>query len=314
MKQLAPIILREKYFIGIEKEIKRLLDELIYKPLVRALEIPMREIYNTGNALLNALQAGTVWYREGHFYGQFNSRITKDLRALGAVYNAPSRTWSLEAVLVPADVRFAQASADSRYDVLRRQVLRTIDDMQIASIAKHSETTARYGKAIEWMEGDFTKTVKAISIPPTLTDTQRELLAAEWGQNLDLYIKDWASEEILKLREKVQISAFQGGRAEGLVNYIQQSYGVSRTKAQFLARQETSLLMSTFQKNRYRDIGIQRYRWSGANDARERPDHKALNGKVFSWDMPPITDRRTGARNNPGEDYNCRCIAIPLVE
>lgn len=93
-----------------------------------------------------------------------------------------------------------------------------------------------------------------------------------------------------------------------------QQYGASKAKAKFLARQETSLLMSKYQEERFKDLGITHYKWSGADDQRERPDHKLLNGKIFRFDDPPVTNRSTGAKNNPGEDFNCRCIAIAIVD
>ena len=61
---------------------------------------------------------------------------------------------------------------------------------------------------------------------------------------------------------------------------------------------------------RYKSVGVQKYRWSTAGDNRVRPEHKALNGKIFDWDNPPLS---TGGKH-PGEDFGCRCIAIPIVE
>lgn len=264
--------------------------------------------------LLEAIQEGTVYHQQGHFYGEFNSVITKELRALGAKYNPRSVTWSLTAENIPMDLRSAQAYADGRYDQIRKQVLRTIDDMKIESIDQLSTSKEKYRTTINWMEGDFQKTVQAISIVPKLTEDQRRIIATQWGENLDLYIKNWVADDILELRQKIEGNTFEGRRAEDMVKYIQKNYGTSKAKARFLARQETSLLMSKFQETRYRDIGSDEYRWSGANDARERADHKALNGKVFRWSDPPVTNRRTGAKNHPGEDFGCRCIAIPLVD
>jgi hypothetical protein len=40
-------------------------------------------------------------------------------------------------------------------------------------------------------------------------------------------------------------------------------------------------------------------------DSRVRPDHVHLNGRVFSFDDPPVADTRTGFRGNPGEAANC---------
>lgn len=45
-----------------------------------------------------------------------------------------------------------------------------------------------------------------------------------------------------------------------------------------------------------------------------RADHRRLNGKIFSWNAPPIVDMRTGRRGHPGDDYQCRCVAIPVFE
>ena len=40
------------------------------------------------------------------------------------------------------------------------------------------------------------------------------------------------------------------------------------------------------------------------NDVKVRSSHADQEGRVFSWDDPPV-----GA--HPGEDYNCRCTAEP---
>ena len=45
-----------------------------------------------------------------------------------------------------------------------------------------------------------------------------------------------------------------------------------------------------------------------------RKDHKRLNGKIFSWNDPPVIDTRTGRRGHPGDDYQCRCVAIPVFD
>jgi SPP1 gp7 family putative phage head morphogenesis protein len=51
----------------------------------------------------------------------------------------------------------------------------------------------------------------------------------------------------------------------------------------------------------------ERYVWWTRSDARVHPKHRALHGHVFSWSDPP-------ASGHPGEDYNCRCEAIPYID
>lgn len=48
------------------------------------------------------------------------------------------------------------------------------------------------------------------------------------------------------------------------------------------------------------------YIWRTQNDDKVRSSHAANSGRLFSWDSSPET-------GNPGEDYNCRCIAEAYV-
>ena len=307
------MVLRERYYAAIEYEINRILLELLYKPLTALFERPT-ELLNTRSPLQDAVVSGRIWYVDGQFHGEFSARLSAELERIGAVYNPRAQTFSLAREDLPDELRIAQGQADSRYDALRRGLLQTLNDIDIDSINLHSKMPDRMMQSIDRMNGDFEKAIRAITIPPKLTETQRGLLASEWGYNLDLYIKNFASQEIISLRDQVQSNAFGGKRASALVDMIRHSYGVSNRKAKFLARQETSLMMSKFRETRYKGIGITKYRWSTSHDKRVRHDHRHLDGKVFSWDDPPVTNRETGARNNPGEDFNCRCIAVALVD
>ncbi len=315
MKQLPPLKLREIYFKSIEKEIKRLFDALIFDPIVAATALPVKKEFRNAraDALMEAIKSGAVWYEDGQFKGVFNSKISKRLRKIGATFNPRSNTWSIPPLLVPPEISVARAQAEAAYQSLRQTILTVLAGIDIDKINVLSDLPEKYMETIDWMEHDFQDTVRKITIPPNLTEAQSGIIAAEWGQNLDLYIKEWIAQDILDLREMVMTEAFEGNRASSMVKAIQQNYGVSRRKAEFLARQETSLLMSKFRETRYRDIGSTTYRWRGVLDARERHDHKILEDKVYSWDQPPVVDRKTGRRANPGEDYGCRCVAVALI-
>lgn len=320
-RSLSPMPLKEHYYAEIEAEIQRIFDKLIYKPLLEILGMRLRglsgyEIQNTGSALLDAIALGMVWYEDGQFKGRFNSSITRAIRAIGGSFNLKSRSWSLSRDRLPTDISMAIARADNLYQELRRRMLVTLDNIDVQNVDLISKTQEKYEKTVDYMETDFQHITarEKIAIEAKLTPAMREQIAEDWGNNLDLYIKKWTQENILKLRQEITPHVLSGGRAQGLVKAIQDNYGVSQRKAQFLARQETALLMSKFQETRYKDIGITRYRWSDSHDQRVRHDHHLLQGKIFSWDNPPVTNRRTGARNHPGQDYNCRCVAVPLVE
>jgi len=66
-------------------------------------------------------------------------------------------------------------------------------------------------------------------------------------------------------------------------------------------------------QHRQTAAGVSRYEWSSSADERVRPRHRELDGQTFSWDDPPVTND-DGDTNHPGEDYQCRCIAVPVLD
>lgn len=60
--------------------------------------------------------------------------------------------------------------------------------------------------------------------------------------------------------------------------------------------------------------GFDRYVWTTKKDNRVRPDHARLEGRIISWNDPPVVDLRSGRRAHCGGDYNCRCTASPLAD
>jgi len=311
MKRVT-IPLKLKYFAPIEAEIMQIFDELIYRPMMETLT-RNNEYGNAADPLAEAIRSGDLFIDSGVIKGNFNARLSKRIRDLGGKMSKRAGGFVFDPDKIPVEWRFAQAAADQRYKDLAAGMIQTLDNINVESIDLLSDTKEKYTKSIEWMEGDFQRAVQSITIAPTLTQASVDMLASEWALNLDLYIKNWTADNILKLRQDIATNAFAGRRSADLVKTIMDNRKVGKAKATFLARQETSLLMSKYHESRYRDIGSTGYIWDGADDERERQDHRDLNGKQFSWDSPPVTNRRTGARNHPGEDYGCRCVPIALI-
>ena len=74
-----------------------------------------------------------------------------------------------------------------------------------------------------------------------------------------------------------------------------------------LTRDQTTKYVGQLNQFRQTEVGIDRYKWLTAGDERVRPSHRANEGLVFFWDSPPAN---TG---HPGEDVNCRCVALPVL-
>lgn len=315
MKYLKPIVLTEQLYRPIEDTINKIFEQVLYLPLMKAIAAAGVEINNAmPQGLEKAIMTGRIYIDGREVHGLFNASISRELKAMGATFDKRSSTWTLpEGAAIPARIQLALAKVEEYSTRAINDVIQTLDGIRVGDNVDVEKLKAQYGTAAFRLNEDFVAATKAAAIAPEFTPADLQIIAKDWANNLELYIQKWADDEITELRQTVLSNTARGQRAANLVKTIQDSYGVSKTKAKFLARQETSLLVSKMRELRYGSLGCKTYRWQGMNDGREREDHKVLNGSIHSWESPPITNRETGARNNPGEDFNCRCIAIPIL-
>ena len=311
MKQLQPLILMQEYWLPVEEAINDLLWDMIYAPIEKILATTSIQVKNASDPLSVALAKGKIYYDNGKFKGELNSKISKQLKSIGAKFK--KGTWHLPEKSFPPQVSMAIALADDKFSKISHQIIRQLDSVEFEQARAKVVLEGAYEKTVKQMDAAFEKTVKQIAIAPKLTAEMQAQITAQWAENLELYIQGWANENILKLRTEVQRNAFSGQRANNLVKLLQGNYGTSKSKAKFLARQETSLLVSKFREERYKSIGVQKYRWSTSKDSRVRDRHKELDGKIFFFSDPPPSGAN-GERQNAGEPFGCRCVAIPIVD
>lgn len=138
---------------------------------------------------------------------------------------------------------------------------------------------------------------------PWLKD-QLSLFAA---QNAQL-ITSIPEQELSKVQEIIERGLQQGLRFTELTDEIQKSFGVTKRRANLIARDQTQKLNASLTRLRQQDVGIEKYEWMTSMDERVRPTHRENQGKVFEWARPPA---KTG---HPGHDVNCRCWASPIFE
>ena len=153
------------------------------------------------------------------------------------------------------------------------------------------------------------------------------------GGFFEEYIRRWVGENVLKITsiptqtlgemQQIILDGFRRGLpVRDIQKEIQRQYNVTRAKARLIARDQISTLNAQITQAQQRDAGVTKYVWSSSRDSRVRECHAELDGKVFSWDEPPDmwynTKSRgmvfTGRRCHPGEDYACRCCALPVFE
>jgi SPP1 gp7 family putative phage head morphogenesis protein len=87
---------------------------------------------------------------------------------------------------------------------------------------------------------------------------------------------------------------------------IEHQFDVSSNRAKLIARDQTAKFNCSLMMLRQTEVGVEKYQWSTSKDERVRDSHRENDGKIFNWDDAPS---ETG---HPGDDINCRCVAIPI--
>jgi SPP1 gp7 family putative phage head morphogenesis protein len=134
-------------------------------------------------------------------------------------------------------------------------------------------------------------------------------------------IKSLAGTQLDTVRDLLTEAEKGAWRVEVLQAQIQNSFGVSKAKASFLARDQVLKLNGELVQTRQTSAGIVSYIWTTSHDERVRGTpggvnpkglHYDLDGTTQSWAVPPeiSEDGRTG---HPGDDYQCRCTAFPIL-
>jgi len=107
-------------------------------------------------------------------------------------------------------------------------------------------------------------------------------------------------------------AAINGERAAGVAKDLQNTTQVAESSAVRIARTEVAKANASLSQARARSVGATHYFWRTAEDADVRDSHAELDGKIFSYDDPPEIEGE-GA-HAPGEIWNCRCFAEPIID
>lgn len=154
-----------------------------------------------------------------------------------------------------------------------------------------------------------------------------ELLKKWVSDNVDL-IKTIPHTSLDKMKEIVYDNYMKGATTTDIVKAVQKQYGMDKRHARLIARDQVAKLNAAITQYQQRDVGVEQYKWLTSRDERVRKgdkmakgaidptgdNHERLDGKIFRWDTPPLVDRKRGRACHPGEDYQCRCSAIPIID
>lgn len=131
-------------------------------------------------------------------------------------------------------------------------------------------------------------------------------------------IKSIPEQYLNSVEQIVSTNVRAGNRSTVAAKLIQQQHGVTLNKAKFIARDQTAKINSDLSQRRQRAAGFEYFRWSTSKDIRVRNRHDKIAKQktkygvgIYRYDDPPLSD--SGQPILPGHDYQCRCVAIPVL-
>lgn len=321
-KVLKPIEPKDAWSYELARELKVVFKRGIYDELLAASKAPFTNA--SDDALISAVRSGRIRFLKGQFSGEFNAAISKELRDMGAVFDARSKIWKVPISNLTPEVQ-AAISAAARSVVILQTVMDTVLDAVTGKVRMLTDLLpldSIFDKTTGKIDQAFKSTVlKEMSVQPKLSGQDairfderyvksvtrpiKKVLKKESQINIDKSTNKFADEEVARLRDEISKWVKSGKSREGLQDMIQARLSASADRAKFIARQETSLYTSQFKQSQYEAAGIKRYIWDAVLDSRTRPQHRHLDGEKFSWDNSPIIDLKTQERGHPGEAFGC---------
>jgi hypothetical protein len=339
------IRLKESHFKPVQDDLTAYFYQWYYKPILDLIqEKRYNSIYNANSALVAAIRKGSIVYINGVFSGKFNSRTSRELSKF-AKYDKRSKTWKGRP---PSDVLAASIVANDKAKELNERIKSLLPqlDSNVKNVVKQLHLNIE--PTIDSIDKQLVLDVKGLTVLPEITESMREAIANNYTDNMILNIVnengpgDWNSEQITRLRDMVEKITLRGSNRNELLEMIQAEFEVSKNKARFLARQETSLFLVEMRDTRYIGAGLEFYEWLTSNDSRvvgnpagKYPDpskghgnHFMMNHKICKFKDPTvyadtIEDAKKGkwkskasiqgGNKHPGQEFLCRCVSKPLI-
>lgn len=178
-------------------------------------------------------------------------------------------------------------------------------------ITKYAERTSDFQR--EQMKKQFNT---VLGVNPLLTEPY---LATEMEKFLETnvgLIRTIPENMLNKIESIVRIGVETGESTDTISEEIVNQFGVTESRANLIARDQVSKFNSTLNQLRQKEVGVEKYEWSTSGDERVRESHEACNGHIFTWEDDTSVDGGASKPDgyNPGEDINCRCVAIPVLD
>ena len=238
--------------------------------------------------------------------GKMTSAMYKDYaRELKAVFRA-NDVITIDAS-ISAQARIVLRKLQQKWGRIFRRESPKIVDQIIGGIDKAAGDTLK--QSLKQLSGGVT--LKTDEMPAAL----KQAVSAAIAENVTL-IKSIETQYHTQIEGAVMRSLQPGGRGLADVTEALQKYeGITDRRRNIIAKDQTRKIQASISIERAKSAGIKKFKWLHSRGGSEpRADHVAMSGNVYSYDDPPVIDRRTGERGFPGQAINCRCQMVPVIE
>lgn len=179
-------------------------------------------------------------------------------------------------------------------------------------------TVNTFGAVDAFNRRDFQRTT-GLPVPELRTDAKVNVpefatkLGEQWRRDHIALIKSLGERAKERVVDLLRDASQKSTRVETLRGQLQNEFGVGKRRAQLIAQDQILTLSAKLRRSRHERAGITQYKWRTV-DAAARENHKKLDGKIFSYDDPPLGGG-TGPddHGNPGDGIRCRCQDIPVI-
>ena len=144
-----------------------------------------------------------------------------------------------------------------------------------------------------------------------------DFLQASVVENVQL-ITSIQSQYLDRVETLVLTNMRAGLRPSAIQQQLQDQFGITKNRARMIARDQTSKATNGLARKRMQSSGLEYFQWVTSKDERVRSRHRRIADKitmyglgVYRWDDLPLSDK--GEPIACGEDYQCRCIARPVL-
>ncbi len=332
-----PVRINEYFLRQIATGLKKEIYDSMFKPIFEVLG--NNTVFNDKKTLTHAINSGRIYYENGAFRSNkpFSNTVADELEKLGAKYR--NGAYYIERAMLPLEIEntlaLVAAREATKVAALNGLLLRLADTLGQDTAVKLfiEKATERMFQKLQTDLEASTSEGKVPVIEVIKTDKQAKKVADDYVYNMDYWVKNWKSKEIGLMRQDIAQMVQGGARTETISKYIQNRWGIAERKAEFLARNESSIAGSVIKATHYQDMGCTHFMWLKSTSREKRPLHLEYAKKtgnqygiggtnIFSFADPPIIEqvkagesyipKPNGQKGLPGQIYNCSCNLVGI--